>query len=171
MKTILYMASTLNGFIAKTDYDSNWTSSEDLKKFSEISKKCGNVIFGHTTYEVLKKENNFPLKDRLNIVMTHNPNLIFEDKNVIITNQSPRDILSLLENRGIQTAFIAGGGKTNLSFIKENLVDEIYLTIEPLILGRGIPLFAPSDFEINLQLLETAKLSQNEIQLHYQVVK
>jgi dihydrofolate reductase len=171
MKTILYMASTLNGSIARTNYDSNWTSSEDLKKFSELSKKCGNVIFGYTTYEILKKENNFPLPDRLNIVLTTNLSLISEDKNVIITNQSPKDILNLLENRGMQTAFLAGGGKTNLSFIKENLIDEIYLTIEPLIFGQGIPLFAPSNFEINLQLLETTQLSKNEIQLHYQVIK
>lgn len=165
------MASTLNGSIARTNYDSNWTSSEDLKKFSELSKKCGNVIFGYTTYEILKKENNFPLPDRLNIVLTTNLSLISEDKNVIITNQSPKDILNLLENRGMQTAFLAGGGKTNLSFIKENLIDEIYLTIEPLIFGQGIPLFAPSNFEINLQLLETTQLSKNEIQLHYQVIK
>jgi dihydrofolate reductase len=165
------MATTVNGFIARENYDSNWTSSEDLKKFSEISKECGNVIFGRATYEILKNEGNFPLPDRLNIVLTTNPELLSEKSNVIISNKKPRDILKLLENRGMDTAFLAGGSKINASFIKENLIDEIYITIEPLVFGHGIPLFSPAQFEKNLKLIETILISKNEIQLHYKIIK
>ncbi len=171
MRTILYMATTVNGFIARENYDSNWTSSEDLKKFSELSKKCGNVIFGRATYEILKKEGNFPLPGRLNIILTRNPDLVEEHDNVIISNKKPHEILELIKGHGMDTAFLAGGSKINASFIKEDLIDEIYITIEPLVFGRGIPLFASAQFEKNLELIETIPLSKNEIQLHYKITK
>jgi len=53
----------------------------------------------------------------------------------------------------------------------EKLIDEIYIDVEPRVFGRGIPLFNGNDFDANLKLLETKKLSDNEIQLHYQVLK
>lgn len=55
--------------------------------------------------------------------------------------------------------------------MKEGLVDEIYLDIEPIVLGKGIQLFEDADFESKLELLETRKFSNNEIQLHYKVLK
>lgn len=64
---------------------------------------------------------------------------------------------------------ICGGGGANSSFIKENLVDEIYLDLEPIIIGRGIRLFADADFESQLELIEIKKISDNEVQLHYKV--
>jgi dihydrofolate reductase len=53
----------------------------------------------------------------------------------------------------------------------ENLVDEMYLDIEPLAFGKGLPLFNGVDFERRLELLDTKKISDDEIQLHYRVVK
>lgn len=55
--------------------------------------------------------------------------------------------------------------------MQENLVDELYLDIEPVIFGSGMPLFAVADFERKLQLIETKKLSVDELQLHYKVMK
>jgi len=66
---------------------------------------------------------------------------------------------------------VAGGGKLNASFLKEGLVDEIYLDVEPIAFGKGIKLFDDEDFEVNLELIEVNKISQNEIQLHYKVKK
>ena len=64
-----------------------------------------------------------------------------------------------------------GGGTLNTSFMAENLIDEIYLDVEPIVFGKGIRLFKENDFEAKLKLLEIKKLSNDEIQLHYQVLK
>lgn len=66
---------------------------------------------------------------------------------------------------------MAGDGALNASFMLENLVDEIYLDIEPIVFGRGIKVFAENDFEMKLRLIETKKLSNDETQLHYQVLR
>lgn len=171
MKTVLYMGISANGYIAKPDGDSEWTSEEDLKGFYEQSKSAGNIIMGKNTYLAASKYGYFPFPDALNIVVSHED---IENKwggRVMITDRSPKEILGLIEGKGFSKAFLAGGGKLNASFMKEGLVDEIYLDVEPLIFGKGIKVFADEDFEVDLELLGVRKLNLNTVQLHYRVVK
>lgn len=55
--------------------------------------------------------------------------------------------------------------------MKEGLIDEIFLDVEPVVFRKGIKLFADADFEAKLELLETRNFSNNEVQLHYKVLK
>ena len=165
------MGISINGYIAKENGDSEWTSDEDLKGFYEQSKNAGNIIMGKNTYFAASKSGYFPFPGALNIIVSHQN---IENKwgdNVLIINKSPKEILTILKQRGFKTAFLAGGGQLNTSFIKENLIDEIYLDVEPLVLGQGIKIFADSDFEFLLELIDFKKLNPNTIQLHYKVLK
>lgn len=171
MKTILYMGISVNGYIAKADGDSEWTSKEDLEGFYEHSERIGNIIMGKNTFLAAQKYGYFPFPKALNIVVSHqNIENKWGDK-VIVTNKSPGEILEMLTQDGFVAAFLAGGGELNSSFIKEGLIDEIYLDVEPLVFGRGIPVFSPNDFEFELKLLEVNKLNSDTVQLHYQVLK
>lgn len=103
--------------------------------------------------------------------MTHKP---LENKwgdKVIFTDKSPKEVLKMLEEKGFDTAFLAGGGHINSAFIKDGLIDEIYLDVEPIVFGKGIKLFADSDFEYQLEFLEVNKLNKNTVQLHFKVKK
>ncbi len=171
MKTILYMGISANGYIAKADGNSEWTSDKNLEGFYEQSKKAGNIIMGKNTYLVASQYGYFPFPDSLNVIVSNEK---IENKwgdSVVVTNESPKEILSMLEQKGFTTAFLAGGGKLNTSFAKQGLIDEIYLDIEPVILGQGIKIFADSDFEFWLELIDFKKLNTNTIQLHYKVLK
>lgn len=77
----------------------------------------------------------------------------------------------MLEEKGFSETFLAGGGNVNSSFIKDGLIDEIYLDVEPIVFGKGIKLFSEEDFEYELELLEVNKLNENTVQLHYKVKK
>lgn len=165
------MGISVNGYIAKEDGNSEWTSEEDLKGFYEQSKKAGNIIMGRNTYFAASKSGYFPFPDALNVIVSHQQ---IENKwgdKVFITSNFPKEIIKMLEQKGFTTAFLAGGGQLNTSFVKENLIDEIYLDVEPLVFGKGIKVFAEGDFELNLELFETKKLNQNTVQLHYRVLK
>ena len=171
MKVILYMGISPNGYIAKEDGDSEWTSEEDLQGFYKHSKQAGNIIMGRHTYEAASKYGYFPFPDAVNVVVTHQP---LENKwgnQVMVTDKSPREVLQMLEEKGFNEAFLAGGGKLNSSFMKEGLIDEIYFDVEPILFGKGIPVFAPTDFECDLELLEINKLNKNTVRLHYKVIK
>ncbi|MDP2637469.1 MAG: dihydrofolate reductase family protein [Candidatus Levybacteria bacterium] len=171
MKVILYMGISINGYVAKKNGDSEWTSDEDLKGFYEHSKKAGNIVMGKNTFYAASSYGYFPFPDSLNVIMSHQAiENKWKDK-VIIADKLPKEVLRILEEKGFQEVFIAGGGQINSSFIKEKLIDEIYLDVEPLVFGRGIKLFADSDFEFDLELLECKNLNKNTIQLHYKVLK
>lgn len=170
MKVILYMAMTVNGMIASQDDDTSWTSKEDWAGFEAICHRAGNVIIGRRTYDMVKKEGT-QLEDVLTIVMTHDKDLRSSSSKTLITTQPAQKVLTLVAQKGFKTALVAGGGQINSLFMKEGLIDELYVDIEPLILGSGIPLFSSNGFETRLQLLSAKKLNTHTIQLHYNVLK
>jgi dihydrofolate reductase len=171
MKTILYMGITINGYIAKEDGNSEWTSDEDLKGFYNHSRDAGNIVMGRNTYAAAMKSGYFPFPDALNVVVTHEAMENVWGDRVLITDGSPKEIVAMLEQKGFETLFLAGGGQLNTSFINEHLIDEIYLDVEPLLFGRGIKIFADADFEVDLELIETKQLNAQTVQLHYRVKK
>jgi len=171
MKVILYMAITINGFIAKENDDTSFVSEIEWKSFRNMIKNAGNMIIGSRTYEIMKDGEEFKgLEDIRILVVSENTDFKTIANNHSIA-KSPKDALAILEKEGFDKALVAGGGTLNASFMAENLIDEIYLDVEPVIFGRGIRLFRENDFEAKLKLLEIKKLSDNEIQLHYQVLK
>ena len=171
MKVMLYMGTSINGYIATKDGDSTWTSEEDLQGFREHSKEIGNCVMGKNTYESAVRDGIFPFPDVLNVIVSHKLIENTWGNNVLITNKSPRDIIVLLEQKGFQSVFLIGGGQLNSSFVKEGLIDEIYIDVEPLVIGEGIQVFTPSDFEYELKLVDIKKLNEDTVQLHYQVLK
>jgi len=165
MKLILLMAATIDGKIARSsDEFPDWTGRADKKFFAEISKKSGAIIFGKKTFDAIGR----PLPHRKNIVLTRQK--IPSQKNLIFTAEPPQKILENLKNENFRTAILAGGAQINSLFARENLIDEIWLTICPLIFGRGISLFSDEIF-LNLQFLKFEKIDENSILLKYKILK
>jgi dihydrofolate reductase len=168
MRVILYMASTVNGFIAKEDDDTSWITKEEWDSYSAAVRKARALIVGRRTYEILTKQPEFEeLKDVKLVTVSHNQFPTLSPNHLVAA--TPKEALALLTD--YNEVIVAGGGILNSAFMEENLIDEIYLDVEPIILGKGIPLFAQSDFEKKLELLETKKISDNELQLHFKVLK
>ena len=165
------MGISANGYIAKENGNSEFTSEEDLKGFYDHSKSAGNIIMGKNTYLEASRQGYFPFPNALNVVMTSDRIKNEWGENVLITDKVPKEVLKILEEKAFRAAFLAGGGKLNSSFLKENLIDEIYFDVEPLIFGKGIKVVADSDIECELGLLGVKKLNEDTVQLHYKVVK
>ncbi|MBI5221369.1 MAG: dihydrofolate reductase [Candidatus Magasanikbacteria bacterium] len=156
MKVILLMAITVDGKIAKSpDHPATWTSRADKKVFVAETKKAGVIIMGETTYDTIGK----PLPGRLNIVMSLSPD---KNKNIPglleFTNTPPKELLAELESRGFSSVIIGGGATINGLFLREKLIDEIWLTIEPKIFGEGLSLFKGAEVDVDLELLEVNKI-------------
>ena len=162
------MAISANGMIAENDDDTSWISKEEWVSYSLAVRTVGCLVVGRRTYEILTKQPEFgEFKDVKIIAVSHESFTTLASNHLVA--HSPRESLELLKD--FEEVVVAGGGILNASFLTENLVDEIYLDIEPVVFGNGIKLFADSDFEAKLKLLETKMLSKNLIQLHYKVLK
>jgi len=172
MKTILYMAITANGMIARKDDITPWNEPE-LDEYVGKVKECGNLIIGRRTYEKMLHDTDKDADQNLLgnptiIVLTSSKEFKNYDKFVFV--DSAEAALKVLAEKNFKTAMIAGGSKINSLFVKNSLIDEIYLDIEPFLFGEGFPLFDPSNFEHKLKLLDTKKVGESGIQLHYEVI-
>jgi dihydrofolate reductase len=170
MKVVLLMAMTVDGLIAKNaDHPANWTSKADKKIFVEETKKAGVIIMGEKTYNTIGR----PLPGRLNIVLTRKPD---KNKNIPdsleFTSEQPREILSRLENtKRFDTVILGGGATANGMFLKDNLIDELLLTVEPKLFGSGLPLFRGVETDLDLKLTDVKKIDDDVIQLRYRLNK
>lgn len=167
MKVELIAATSLNGKIAASSDQSSleWTSKEDTKFFVEKTKECRVMIMGRKTFDTIGRA----LKDRLIVVMTHEPGKQESIEGVEFTNQTPQQILKSLESRGYASVAITGGSGVYSMFLKEKLVTDVYLTFEPILFGNGIPL-AESFEDVKLELVESKLLGEQTVLLHYEVV-
>lgn len=162
IKVSLIAAVSADGFIAKdSQHAALWTSKADKKRFVEITKRSGVVVMGSTTYKTIGR----PLKDRVNIVYSRNQS--FEGAEM--TQDNPRDLIAKLEQRGFKEVTICGGSNIYTMFMKEKIVDTIYLTIEPIIFGKGINLFT-EDLHYFLKLISSQMSeSAGSLLLEYKV--
>ena len=171
MKVILYMTQTINGIIARNNYDEDFLSHENWKVFLSLAKERGCFIVGRKTYEEVKKRKdyNFDKIKATKIIISSNPDFKLDAKYTLAT--SPRDALQKASKLGFKKILLTGGGTINSAFMKSGLVDEIIINIEPFVLGDGIRIFSQEDFENKLKLLDVKKLKSGIIQLHYKIIK
>jgi dihydrofolate reductase len=166
MKVILLMAMTLDGRIGRdSQHFPDWTGKEDKRLFVEISRRAGVIIMGSKTYDTLEA----PLPGRKNIVMTRQQRHSSFD-NLIYTAQRPREIVAALEKEGYQEVVLAGGAQINSLFAADQMIDEIIVTISPLVFGCGLSMFS-AEIALELELLEMRQLAPQLIMLHYRVLK
>jgi len=173
MNIWLIAAMSVNGKIAQ-DRDQNsldWTSKEDTAFFVQKTKEAKTVVMGQKTFETIGR----PLKGRRLIVLTPDESLkeknMDEDENgtrLEFVNETPTELVSRLKSEGVETLVIGGGSFVYSSFLRERLVTDVFLTIEPIIFGSGIPL-AEMFGDVELELVETTMLNTQTICLHYRV--
>ena len=163
---------SINGLIADEKGREDPFSNANWHEFVADTQKVGCLVWGRKTYETvrtLSKEYLDPLSKVVKVVLTSN--LTYQvDKGWELTH-SPQEAISLLENRGFAEMIITGGSTNNTSFAKLGLIDEMLLDVENIILGKGVPLFKPDDFELGLQLLGTEKVNEQITKFHYKVIK
>ena len=171
MKITIVMAQTLDGKIGKdSSHIADWTPTEDKKAFAAETKKLGVIIMGSTTFDTIKR----PLPGRLNLILTSRPEAYkeYEQPGLLeFFKGTPAEVVKFLESRGHQTAALGGGAKTNAAFLKAGLVDEILLTIVPIIFGQGISISEGQELDSKFELVEEKKLTNDLIQLRYKALK
>jgi dihydrofolate reductase len=173
MKTILIFVSTVDGKITKwgDPMIRSWSSRADQDQFDAIWNDTRVIIMGSGTY------NPDPLKadpKHQFIVMTRQPST-YEGRNVPglleFTNNTPLQILNRFENDE-QAVLVVGGSKIATSFLKAQLIDELWLTFEPKIFGAGANFVTDEKLDIDLRLISFEQINeQGTLLTKYSVIR
>jgi dihydrofolate reductase len=171
MIVTLIAAITADGKIAQATGQSSldWTSKEDTRFFVEKTKEIGAVVMGRKTFETIGK----PLKERRLIVMSGSHVVSPPAKGeaggggtVEWTTDSPADLVARLDREGVPGLAICGGAAIYAQFLQAGLVDELFLTVEPVLFGDGISL-ATGVGRIDMRLVEVRPMGERAVLLHY----
>jgi dihydrofolate reductase len=163
MNVFLIAAITADGFIARNSkHLASWTSKEDKQFFIEKTKEAGVVVMGLNTFKTIGRA----LPNRLNIVYSKTEKDL---PGVEITEEEPKKLIENLAKRGYKQVAITGGAQIYTMFMEANLVDILYLTVEPVLFGAGMNLFVKKQ-DRKLQLKSTKMLTDNTILLEYKVL-
>lgn len=172
-KVILYIASSLDGYIAKPNDDLSFLSivhkeGEDYG-YTSFIESIDTVILGRKTYDwVMAQVPEFPHADKNTFVITRTarPGV---GKTQYYTGSLKALVLRLKVGQG-KNIFIDGGAEIVNELLKEDLIDEFIISIIPILVGNGIKLFADGRPEQRLKLLSTKPFDTGLVQLHYQRV-
>src|SRR3989338_3215999 len=175
MKVILAMVMSLDGKTTKWDEAGiyNWTSPEDREYFFSLREKNDVIIMGRKTFDAAKSV--IKLSPRcLRIVMTRTPqkysNIAVKEM-LEFTDEPSSRLIEKLNKRGDSKVLVVGGEQVNFHFLKEKRIDEIWITIEPLLFGLGNSLVSPSRLNITMELKGVRKLNKNgTLLLKYRVI-
>lgn len=161
MKTILYYGLTANGNYGSSD-TGQMPKQEELDDLFNLANQVGNIIMGRRTYEIFNSDNIFSGLDT--VVVSQQK--IFEG---IEIQKSPLAACNYLKRKKYEKALVIGGVSLANSFLTEDLVDELYINIEPYI-EKGLRL-DPLDGKFrNLHLLGHNEIgSSGIVQLHYKI--
>jgi dihydrofolate reductase len=153
MSNIVYIATSLDGYIARKDGNLDWLNEIPKVElndfgFTAFMNRIDAIIMGRNTFETVVSFNEwvyikpvFVLSRTLNAM----PKEYIGKAEIIKGNLN--EIIEGLNKRGFNDLYI-DGGKTIQGFLEEDLIDELIITRVPIILGSGIPLFGQMKTEI-----------------------
>lgn len=175
VKFSVYIATSVDGFIARPDGDVAWLDEteplgdgEDAG-FGAFFGSVDVLVMGRGTFEKVL-EFDWPYGDKPVMVLSRTLQSVPEARRetVTIERSAPHELSEKLTQAGYKRAYL-DGGKVIQSFLRAGLVDEMTITLIPVLLGEGIPLFGPTERDIPLQLLSSQSWPNGFVQNHYRV--
>ena len=176
MHVTLLTAQSLDGFITRHDTPgSGFASPEDQKHFHAALEGFDCSVMGSVTYRGARELIcTKPMAKRLRVVLTRTPAehaAEAQPGSLEFTKDAPGKVLASLGRRGFTRCVLLGGAQVHGLFLSAGLVDEIWLTIEPVLFGGGTPLLA-ARVNVRLELLASEKLNAaGTLLLRYRVVR
>jgi len=147
----------------------DWVTEEEGNASLQLIHTYGCALIGRNTYNS-DREFYSSVGDDTYFIWTTHPELNATKTGVVYVSGSPTDVLNYIAGKGFAITLLAGVSFTNSAFLSAGLVNEIYASVYPLILGEGIKIVNGS-CPVKLQLIGTKSLHHGIMQLHYTVHK
>ena len=182
MKTQYFTATSLDGYIAGPNHSLDWLfqfGGED-PSYPEFIKDVGAIVMGSSTYEWILRHDTFADPEKPKPWMYKQPAWIFTSRSLkTIANADIRFVKGdvrpvfqqMKEAAAGKNIWVVGGGHLAAQFHEHGLLDEMIITIAPVILAAGFPLFTASIIKPPLRVLSVKPYPEGFVQIHLQVQK
>ncbi|HET6464552.1 MAG TPA: dihydrofolate reductase family protein [Nitrospiria bacterium] len=170
MKTIVYIGTSLDGFIARKDGAIDWLVQfekpvrDDYRKF--ISR-IDAVVIGRGTFDKVITFPSWPYEKKVFVLSTRVKKVPAQlIGKVTVLSMKPGALLNYLSDEGFANIYV-DGGKVIQSFLKEDRIDEMIVTKVPVLIGSGIPLFGELDKDLPFKHVRTKVYSNGLVKSRY----
>jgi len=173
-KVVLYIAMSLDGFIAGKNDELDFLTQVEKEGedygYAQFIETIDTVVMGRKTYEiVLSFGVGFPHADKKSYILTRTSR--DTEANVNFFNGNINTLIDDLKKTDGKNIFIDGGAEVVHSLLKDRLIDELIISIIPVLLGDGIRLFKGEEPGQKLELISTKAFEKGLVQLHYSAIK
>lgn len=172
MTTWVYIAASLDGYIAAEDGSIDWLTgldnpSNDDYGYAEFMKGIDGLVMGRGTFETVLTFPAWPYTKKVFVLSNGMATLPAHlAGKAELLSKPPREVLTYLAGHGHQSLYI-DGGETIRRFLKEDLIDEIIVTTVPVLLGRGRPLFGETGALLRLTHVSTITYPNGLVKNHF----
>jgi dihydrofolate reductase len=177
-KVILDLAVSLDGFIEGKNGEIDWCIMDPDMGFTHFLEQIDTILYGRKSYDlwgkyIPKTDDSDADKEFWNLIHSKKKYVFSKthketDDNVIFINKNVLEEVNTLKNQSGKDIWLYGGASLITTFIHLGLVDEFRLSVHPVVLGEGKPLFIDIQQRLNLSLIDAKPFSSGVVQLIYQ---
>jgi dihydrofolate reductase len=173
-KVILGLAVSLDGFIEGPEGEFDWCFTDEDYGMSEFFERVDSVFIGRKSYELAQKMNaegnDIPGMPKMaEYVFSTTLESVKGDS--ILINGNIKDEVKKIKNSKGKDIWLFGGAELTASLMNMGLVDELWLSVHPILLGSGKPLFSGILGRIPLNLLKSKTYKSGLVSLKYELDK
>ncbi len=169
-KVVLFIATSLDGYIANIDGTVDWLFHDADYGYTEFMSSVEAVVMGRKTWEQSKTFEEIPFAGKQVFIFSRTPS----DSKAERIHYVHGDVAPVTTEirRGLEkNLWLVGGGDLIRQFVQHQLIDELRLFVHPIILGTGIPLFLPQPKQTNLHFEESQSFPSGLVEIRYRLAK
>jgi dihydrofolate reductase len=170
MKASVFIATSLDGFIARQDGALDWLPADggEPHGYDEFMATVDAIVIGRKTFETVLAFAEWPYGRKPVVVLSSRPGDVVPPVGAVCDAMAgtPLEVAARLSQRGMKHLYIDGGA-TIQRFLEAGLIQRLIITRIPVLLGSGIPLFGPLSRDIRLQHVATRSFPSGMVQSEY----
>lgn len=176
-KIILDLAVSLDGFIEGPNGEVDWCIMEPDMKFTDFLNDIDTIFYGRKSYDLWGQyspnEGDSATEKEMWKIIQQKKKYVFsrtqqiKNEKAIFINDNILEEVKTIKNQAGKNIWLYGGASLITTFIHLGLIDEFRLSVHPIVLGEGKPLFSEIKKRVNLKLVNTKSFSSGVVQLIY----
>lgn len=176
IKASVFIATSLDGFIARTNGDLDWLTgaesapTEQDYGYQDFMDTVDTIVMGRNTFELTSTFDPWPYSGTKVVVLSSRSRAIPLQlmDSVEWLSLPPQDLVERLAAQGATHLYV-DGGKTIQGFLNAGLINELIITRVPILIGTGVPLFGPVNHDIKLETVATRQFDNGFVQSRYRI--